>query len=73
MRRLICFLAACLLSACTSTQSDIPQEIADNPPSTAAPGKVAIWVSPGERATAIGVEWHTRAVLLAMHLGGASS
>lgn len=45
MRRLICFLGVCLLSACTSTRSDVAQEMTDNPPSTAAPGKVAIWAS----------------------------
>jgi hypothetical protein len=45
MRRLICFSGVCLLSACTSTRNDVAQEMADNPPSTAAPGKVAIWAS----------------------------
>lgn len=45
MRRLICLLGVCLLSACASTRSDMAEEMADNPPSTAAPGKVAIWTS----------------------------
>jgi hypothetical protein len=45
MRRLICLLAACVLIGCASTSGDIEQEIKDNPPSAAGPGRVAIWMS----------------------------
>ena len=45
MRRLVCLLAVCALSGCTSTGSDIGQEIIKNPPATAGLGKVAIWAS----------------------------
>jgi hypothetical protein len=45
MRRLICLLAASVLAGCASTSSDIEQEMKDNPPSAADPGRVAIWMS----------------------------
>jgi hypothetical protein len=45
VRRLICLLAACALAGCASTSGDIEQEIKDNPPSAAGPGRVAIWMS----------------------------
>jgi hypothetical protein len=45
MRRLICLLAVCALIGCTSSRRDITHEMTDNPPSTAAPGQVAIWAS----------------------------
>jgi len=45
MRRLACFLAVCAISACTSSESDIGDEIRENPPVVAGPGKVTIWMS----------------------------
>jgi hypothetical protein len=45
MRRLVSLLVICFISSCSSTQSDIQQEMADNPPSTAGVGEVAIWTS----------------------------
>ena len=45
MRRLACLLAVCALSACTSNGSDIKDEIVENPPTAAGPGKVTIWMS----------------------------
>jgi hypothetical protein len=45
MRRLACLLAVCALSACTSGGSDLKDEIVDNPPTAAEPGKVTIWMS----------------------------
>ena len=45
MRRLACLLAVCALSACTSSRSDIRDEIVENPPSAAGPGRVTIWMS----------------------------
>jgi hypothetical protein len=45
MRRLACLLAVCALSACTSSGSDIRDEIIENPPAAAGPGKATIWMS----------------------------
>lgn len=45
MRRLACLLVAWVLTGCTSSSSDIGKEMREHPPSTAGPGKVAIWTS----------------------------
>jgi hypothetical protein len=45
MRRLACLLAVCFLSACTSSRNDLRDEIVENPPTAAGPGKLTIWMS----------------------------
>jgi hypothetical protein len=45
MRRLACLLAVCALSACTSSGSNLRDEIVENPPTAAGPGKLTIWMS----------------------------